>query len=233
MTSEFMKALVYFPELQNTYIFIRETNFKGVQHTVRAYPPMVTVFCKISNWVYPIDINKNTKINIPFDSLTPEQQIGLFLHEFSHISEYVKFSRSMMFRFSFLYFLNKKFVRRTEHETDIKVIEKGAGFYLLSFRIHQLSIRMKNPYSETGDTYLTAQEIITYMKNMPDIYSVSELKNYEDTLTSIVINNQEVVSNPKISFYREITHSFKTAYTFIPILFQMIYIINIKKIHRR
>lgn len=233
MKSEFIEALNYFPELKDTYIFIREAAFSGVQHTVRAYPPLVTFFCKKSDWVYPIDINKNTKINIPFDALSKEQKIGLFLHEFSHISTYITFSRLKMFIFSFLYFFNKKFVRKIEHETDIKVLEKGAGFYLLTFRIQQLLVRIQKPYSETQDTYLTPKDIIFHMKKMPSLYKEDEIQKYEKKLNDIGFDTQNIRSVPKISFYRKISHSFKTAYTFFPVILQMFYIINIKKVHKK
>ena len=59
----FRKALSYFPELRDIFVFVHETHLFGVQHTLRAYPPLTVLHWRKSKWVYPIVINQNKDIN--------------------------------------------------------------------------------------------------------------------------------------------------------------------------
>jgi hypothetical protein len=163
----FTKALSFYPELKNIYIIIYETKLNGVQHTLRAYPPLVTLHWSKSNWVYPIVINKKNNINLSFYNLNFEEQVGLLSHELSHISTYVGYSIKDVIKFSTKYALNKIFVKKIEKETDLDVIKRGLGLYLLKSRIAYDNFRKYKKYEETEDTYLTTTEIISYLKKIP------------------------------------------------------------------
>lgn len=233
ISKPFEKALGYFPELHDTYIFTHEALFYGVQHTVRSYPPLVILHWPKSKWVYPIVINKHSKVNISFYTLTEEQQVGLLLHELSHISTYINYSRSDIIILSFKYLINKKFVRNVEKSTDMKVIKKGAGFYLLAYRLHIAEFRINHVYPETQDTYMTPDELIDNMKKYSELYESEKLEVFIKKLEEVEKNNRSIMVRPTISFTREIKHSLKTLVAFIPAFIEMFYHITIKKVYRK
>jgi FMN phosphatase YigB (HAD superfamily) len=70
----FYKTIAYFPELKESYIIVVESKFYGVQHTLRSYPPFLSLLNKRKDRVYPIAINTNKDIPLSFYSLTREQQ---------------------------------------------------------------------------------------------------------------------------------------------------------------
>ena len=227
----FEKALSFFPELENVSIVVHEMPFYGVQHTTRAYPPIVILHWPKSKWTFPIVINKNRNINIPFSDLTEEQQIGILAHELSHVTKYINFSRRDILWFSVKYALNKEFVRKIEKETDLKVIEKGAGVYLLKERIHASYFRLNNPYPEVEDTYITQIDLVENLKKYPNLYSENDINTFVSQLENV--KNEGKISHlpPKVSISRKIKHSVKTIIGFIPGFVEMFYIITIKKIH--
>ena len=55
----FYKTLSFYPELKDTYIVIIESKFYGIQHTLRSYPPLLSLLNKKEARVYPIAINTN------------------------------------------------------------------------------------------------------------------------------------------------------------------------------
>ncbi|MFA6274250.1 MAG: hypothetical protein WC662_03750 [Candidatus Paceibacterota bacterium] len=226
----FAKAISYFPELKNASILIHEMHFYGVQHTCRSYPPIVILHWRKRNWTYPIVINKNKSFNMPINNMSFNEQVGLFVHELSHIATYVKFNRREIIRFSIKYFFNKAFVRKIEKETDLRAIKNGAGIYLLEERIFEKKYRINNPYPEVEDTYLLPSEIIENLKRYPDLYSKEQIEKCFTKLKAIEILNS-VAFLPKISFVRKIKHALKTIIAFIPAFSEMFYIVTIKKIH--
>ncbi len=227
----FSEALTYFPELNNIYILIQETSFHGVQHTLRAYPPLVTLHWKISNWVYAITINKNKNINLSFYDVPFEEQVGFFLHELSHIAYYINFKKRDVFLFSIKYLFNKEFVRKLEKETDLRVIEKGGGVYLVLQRILLLNFRQNKPYKEVADTYITINELIENLKKYPNLYKKEEIEMCIDKYNEI--KNTNTIHHPQsyISITRKIKHTLKTVLAFIYAYPEMFYLITIKKTH--
>jgi hypothetical protein len=45
----FYNAIPHYPGLKNTYYFVVNTKFYGIQHTLRAYPPLFSLFSKRKN----------------------------------------------------------------------------------------------------------------------------------------------------------------------------------------
>jgi len=231
--SAFQKALSYFPELHDTYIFIHEKSLFGVQHTLRAYPPFVVLHWKKQNWVYPIVINKNKSKNLSFYDLNYIEQIGLLTHELSHISKYITYSRRDIAKFSFQYATNKDYVRKIEEDTDKKVIERGGGLYLLAGRLSWLKFRLQNVYKETEDTYMLPDEFIDELKKFPNLYPNEVIENLVNNFEDLKkMPHYKLVVYGKISLSRRIKHGLKTVFSFIPEFFQMLYLIPIKKVHK-
>lgn len=227
----FKKALSYFPELHDAYILIHETHLFGVQHTLRAYPPLTVLHWRKSKWVYPIVINRNKDINMSFYDLTFDQQVGALAHELSHIVSYVSFSRCDILHFSIKYAFSKEFVRRIEKETDLRAIERGVGLDLLSERIALFGFRTSIPYPETEDTYIAQSEIIEILKKYPDLYSQEKIWEYISILEKIKEKGKQIHLLSNISISRKIKHSIKTVCGFIPEFMKMFYIVTIRKTH--
>lgn len=230
----FEKALSYFPELNDTYIFIHEKHLFGVQHTLRAYPPFVTLHWKKSNWVYPIVINKNKSKNLSFYDMTEDEKIGVILHELSHISVYIKCTRMDIANlFMYKYSTNKIWVKNMEKDTDKRVIERGAGVYLFKARLHWLKFGLKNIYKETDDTYMRPDEFISELKKFPNLYLKEDIEKLINDFEDVKkMPNYKLVIYNKISLSRRFKHGVKTVFSFIPEFFQMLYFIPIKKVYK-
>ena len=229
----FKIALSYFPELQDTYVWIHEKSLFGVQHTLRAYPPFVVLHWTKKKWVYPIVINKNKTKNLSFYNLTQDEQIGLILHELSHISVYIKCTRMDIAKYyMYKYSTNKVWVREMEKETDVRVIERGGGEYLYNARLHFLKFRIQNKYLETEDTYMLPSEFLDQMKRFPDLYSIQTIEKLRSDFESVKnIQGYKEISHGTIPISRKIKHGIKTVYSFIPEFLQMVYLVLLKKDH--
>lgn len=225
----FKKALSFFPELENTSIFVHEMPFYGVQHTTRAYPPLVILHWPKSKWTFPIVINKNKNINIPFSNLTREQQVGILAHELSHITMYINFSRRDILYFSIKYALNKEFVRKIERETDLRVIEKGAGIYLLKERIYASIYRENNPYPEVQDTYITQIELIENFKKYPNLYSQEDINDFISQLENIKKEGKISCLPPPCINFKKNKAQHKNNYRFYSWVFRNVLYFNDKE----
>lgn len=132
----FYETIAHYPELKETYLFIKETKFYGVQHTLRAYPPLLSLPNKKEDRVYPIVININKNVPIPFYSLTQEQQKGILAHEMAHIADYTKRTSLQIIGLLLNLVISKKFVKKFENSTDQTAIKRGLGNSLSEFRRH-------------------------------------------------------------------------------------------------
>ncbi|MEI8091063.1 MAG: hypothetical protein WCG98_02165 [bacterium] len=73
----FYETIKFYPELKDTYIIVVESKFYGTQHTLRSYPPLLSLLNKRKNRIYPILININEDIPLSFNALSPRQQQGI------------------------------------------------------------------------------------------------------------------------------------------------------------
>ena len=225
----FEKALNHFPELFDKYIFVYKTRFFGVQHAFRAYPPIFNLLSPKSKWVYLVAVNKRRSVRIIFSSLSLEEQVGLLAHELSHSSAYSDFSRIGLIIFSIRYAFSKKFVKRIEEETDLRVISRGAGKCLFMERIALFKFRLSRPYPETEDTYITPVEVLENLKKYPHLYTDKDLAECSSQLELIVEKLKLTYLPSRISGKRKIKHSLKTLMAFLPEFLKIFYIVVIKK----
>jgi len=222
LSAPLLKALEFFPELSGKRIMIYESSFFGVQHTSRAYPPVINFFGKKSNWIYVVAVNKRRRIWKFFQSLSFEQKVGLFAHELSHLSYYSRRSRCGLIFFSLAYAFSKKFVRKIEKETDFYVVAKGAGKYLFGERITLCHFWESHPYPETEDTYIHPRELLAEMKKYPDFYPFQDLPIYTDALATVNREPQRPGGYFKgISVRRKFKHSLRTIVAFFPELIKL------------
>jgi hypothetical protein len=209
-----LAALTYYPELSSTYIIVVETKFYGIQHSLRSYPPLLSLLNKRDSRVYPIVINTNKKIPNSFYKLTPEEQQGVLAHEFAHTLDYTNRTSIQIASYA-IYWLSKKFVEKIEHATDRTAISRGCGKNLFCYRKRTLETVTPKLRKYLEATYLKPEEIVT-----EELQSTSSTeKNASNSKKPKTINS---------IFYGVITTA-----SFIPAITQMMYLIWIRKMHKK
>lgn len=218
------KALGYYPELKDSYIIVVETKFYGIQHSLRSYPPLLSLLNKHNSRVYPIVINTNKNIPNSFYKLTPEEQQGVLSHEFAHTIDYTNRTSVQIVSYA-IYWLSKKFVKKVEHATDKTAISRGCGDNLLCYReklLELVSPRLEN-YLE--QTYLKPEEIIK--EEAKDKLPKGKI----DPLWIEYENKKFIKPDPKV--IGGVFYGIVTTLSFIPAISQMMYLIWIRKMHKK
>lgn len=125
-------ALLYFPELENIKI---EFRVKKQASPLSARPTVFAIFRKASKRKYIITISN--KVNPKFtpillQNLSFNSKVGVIGHELSHINDYNKRNGVYFIKLLFMH-LNKNVTDKFEFKTDMKCIEYGLGYQLLSW----------------------------------------------------------------------------------------------------
>ena len=218
------KALAHYPELKDTYIIVVETKFYGIQHSLRSYPPLLSLLNKRKNRVYPVVINTNKNIPNSFYTLPENEQLGVLAHEFAHTIDYTNRTSPQIVGYA-INWLSKKFVRDIEHATDKTAISRGCGNNLLCYR--EKILELVNPKLENylEQTYLKPEEIINEERseNLPTGKIDSSWIEYE--------NKKYIKPDPKV--IGGVFYGIVTTLSFIPAVSQMIYLIWIRKMHKK
>src|SRR5690606_27343162 len=128
-----LKALSYYPELQNTHI-----RFEFKQHikksVMQAQPAALSLLRKKENRIYKINISDlfrliNTAISI--HQIVDSIMIGWIGHELGHIMDYESRSTWSIIGFGISYLLSKKFIQRAEFTADTFAVTHGLGAYII------------------------------------------------------------------------------------------------------
>ena len=125
-------ALQYYPKLAKTKIKFKVKNQLA---PLSARPTIWSTFVKPHKRKYIICISDKSieKLNpILLKNLSFNAQIGVIGHELSHISEYNSKKGAFFIRLAFKHFLKKK-MDLFEFNTDMRCIEHGLGYQLLSW----------------------------------------------------------------------------------------------------
>lgn len=221
----FYRAIAHYPELKNAYIFVVEERFYGIQHTLRCYPPLLSLFWKKENQVIPIVINTHKNIAMPFDSLSEEHKIGILAHEMGHICEYLPLSSWELVLLGLRFAFSKKFIYKFEKNADKFAISRGCGEYLLEERecFSEKACGLYVNYAHT--VYMSPAEILEEMKKYPNLYDLVKLQSLKISNVSKSYVGQK--SFPKIS------HALKTVYGFLIAWIEMMNLVYLKKIHKK
>lgn len=221
----FYRAILHYPELKNIHIFVVEERFYGIQHTLRCYPPLLSLFWKKENRVTPIVINTHKNIAMPFRSLSKEQQIGILAHEMGHICEYLPLSSRELVLLALRFAFSKKFIYELERRADEFAISRGCGKFLLKER-ESFSEKSHGSYQNYARTvYFSPIEILEEMKKYPDMYNSRELENLKTICAPVFDVKQK-------SFPR-FFHALETIYGFLVAWVEMMNLIYLKKIHKK
>ena len=198
----FYEALAQYPELHETYIIIVETKFYGIQHTLRSYPPLLSLRKNPADRVYPIVINTSKDTPNSFYDFSYDEQKGILAHELAHILDYTNRTSLQIIGLTFNWF-SKKFVKNLEHSTDQTAISRGYSNHLSAYRkrIFEKITRQKSYFESV---YLTANEIEGKEK-----HPTKRKRTYKAA------------------------HLVITLFSFIPAMSYMIYLVSIKKMHKK
>ena len=163
-------ALMYFPELENIKIKIQTKNQAS---PLSARPVIFDIFRKASKRKYIISISNKTSSKfstIMLKNLSFNSQIGVIGHELSHISDYNK-RKGLYFVKLFFIHLSQKKMDNFEYNTDMRCIEHGLGYQLLSwseevrFKINLIQWKGIKQMNEKGrERYMNPESIIKEIK---------------------------------------------------------------------
>ena len=221
----FYQTISFYPELQQTYIIVVENKFYGIQHTLRAYPPLLSLFNKAKNRVYPIVINTNKGIPISFYDLSKDQQQGILAHEMAHILEYSQLTSIQLVQFSLRFTFSKTFTEHMEKNIDKTAIARWCGESILSQRIFFAQQSNDQAHTEYVDKiYLNPEQIQEEMKKYPHIY--------KDISTISIQNIKSKPSHTNKPFHQR-KHTMQTIYGFLVAIMEMIWLIYIQRMHKK
>ncbi len=169
-------ALLYFPELENTKIKIR---IKKQASPLTARPRIFTFFRKATKRKYIITISNKTDSRfsaILLSNLSFNAQIGVVGHELSHISDYNKRVGFYFLKLLFMH-LSKKKMDQFEYKTDMRCIEHGLGYKLLSW---SKEVRFKlNLIQWNGIKHLNEQGRERYMNPESIMRAINQNQIYK------------------------------------------------------
>ena len=221
----FYRAISHYPELKDVYLFVVEEKFYGIQHTLRCYPPLLSLFSKKENRVIPIVINKHKNIAMSFNTLSKEHKIGILAHEMGHICEYLPLSSWELVLLGLRFAFSKKFIYNLEQNADKFAISRGCGEYLLEER-ERFAERASGLYVNYAHTvYMSPAEIVGEMKKYPDLYDLVKLQNMKVSYVPESYVGQK-------SFHKT-SHALKTVYGFLIAWIEMVNLVYLKKIHKK
>jgi hypothetical protein len=129
-----LKALSFYPELQNTCInFLFKTKIKT--SVMQAQPVFTSLLGKRKNRHYRINISKEFRLinsNMPIEQIPDEVMIGWIGHELGHILDYEGKSNTGMVSFGYRYYFHSSFVRHAEMMADSLAVERGMGDFIVA-----------------------------------------------------------------------------------------------------
>jgi hypothetical protein len=129
-----LKALSFYPELQNTCIhFLFKKKIKT--SVMQAQPVFTSLLGKRKNRHYRINISKEFRLinsNMPIEQIPDEVMIGWIGHELGHILDYEGKSNVGMVSFGYRYYFHSSFVRHAEMMADSLAVERGMGDFIVA-----------------------------------------------------------------------------------------------------
>lgn len=221
----FYKTISYFPDLKESYIIVVESKFYGVQHTLRSYPPFLSLINKRKDRVYPIAINTNKDIPLSFCSLTIEQQQWILSHEMAHIVKYSRLSSRQIVVFWLRFAFSRRFLSSMEQATDRLAIARWCGNFLLAQRTYFWQTAKHTDYAKSMDAvYLNPTKIREEMKKYPQIYrDIDQTQAPHKTVAHI--KREKNISS--------IEHGIKSIIWFITAISEMIRLVYFRRMHKK
>lgn len=131
--NEVLKALSFYPELQNVSIdFVFKQHIR--KSVMQAQPKIGSMFLGRKNRRYQINISalfKLTHTAIPIHQIPTDIMIGWVGHELGHIMDYEQRSIWGMIRFGVGYLLSPRYIKKAEKVADTFAVSHGLGYYII------------------------------------------------------------------------------------------------------
>ncbi len=165
------KALTYYPELTNTKI---KWKYRKRNSPFAASINLLNIFRKPINRTYAIIVSARPKPklkSISYDSLSADSKIGVIGHELAHISYFNTLSTWQYIKHS-IKNINKYNVDKSEYATDLRSIQHGLGFYLLSWSKEVREKLKINKWGGSGnpdairERYMNPETILMHLKTL-------------------------------------------------------------------
>lgn len=118
-----LKALSYYPELENIHIEFCE---KSIGTTMAARPIVSSFFNLNYERKYEVVFNNDSDCEVPFEDLPEEGQIGILGHELAHILDFEKKSLGQLILIGSFY-INAHTIRNYERRIDNITLNRGLG----------------------------------------------------------------------------------------------------------
>ncbi len=214
LEATFYEALAHYPELKETYLIVVETKFYGIQHTLRSYPPLLSLPNKRKDRVYPVVINTTKGIPNSFYDLTKEEQKGILVHELGHTLDYSQRTSFAIIGFT-CNWLVKSFIPKLERAIDRTAISRGCGRELFHYRKNVIATTPPELAAYLKETYMGPEEIMKEAGLHEAIPVYSKHPN----------GQMRTMSKPR--------YFMTTAFSAIPAISQMMYLVWIKKMHKK
>lgn len=203
----FYSVMTAYPEMKETYFIVVETKFYGTKHALRAYPPLLSLPNKRRDRVYPVVINTDKSLPYSFYEMTDDEKRGVLAHELAHTVDYMNRTSPAILGACWEVWLSKKFVQKLEQVTDRTAILRGYGKFLEAYRKRVLAAAEEKYRNDVQSTYLTPEEIAGQSTKEKDLGGHSLA-------------------------YRML-YATRTALSFFPAIGEMMYLVYIKKIHKK
>ncbi len=157
-----LKALSFYPELQNVNIEFREA---GIGTTLAARPILSSFFNTDYERKYEVIFNNANDCEVPFSELPEEGQVGILGHELAHILDYETKSFGQLL-VTGCFYINAHSIRNYERGIDRVTVERGLGeklhdAYHYILEESQASLKYKR---FKKFTYLEPQEILDHVR---------------------------------------------------------------------
>jgi len=157
-----LKALEYYPELENVHIEFREAS---IATTMAARPIISSFFNSEYERDYEIIFNNSPDCEVPFSELPEEGKIGILGHELAHILDYEKKSFGQLL-VTGIFFINTHSIRSYERSIDKITLERGLGekLYDAYYYIQEESTASEEYKHFKMFHYLEPKEILAGLK---------------------------------------------------------------------
>lgn len=162
-------AVSNYPELKNVNISVK-CNF--LTTTMSSFPNIFSLFCKKEKRKYVLTINNRKNFNgILLRDAPINAQIGVFAHEFEHVSDYQSRNIWRIIGRGFDY-LTYKSKRKYEKEIDSLTITAGYGWQIYDWSYYTMhNSKATESYKKfKARIYMSADEILQQIKCNQNYY---------------------------------------------------------------
>ncbi len=170
--SNVLKALSFYPELENTPInFIFKARIKS--SVMQAQPVFTTILQRRRKRRYRINISSRFRLihsDMPIQQIPDDVMIGWIGHELGHILDYESKSNAELVSFGYRYYFYPTYVKHAEMVADSLAVERGMGDYIVATKRFILNhAELPKAYKDKiSRLYLSPDVIVEQVKKLEE-----------------------------------------------------------------